>query len=628
MDHAQSRLDHPQRGLVLAALGVVFGDIGTSPLYALRECFTGHHGLQPTSDSILGVLSMVTWTLMLIISLKYMLLVLRADNRGEGGVLALMALIKPYFRHGGRRWRCVIVLGIFGASLLVADAMITPAISVLGAMEGLGAMKPQWGGLVLPASVGILVGLFAVQRFGTGRIGLVFGPVIVTWFLALGLVGLWRVIGTPSVLLALDPRYAVGLWAHHPGYAFTVLGSVFLTITGAEAMYADMGHFGIRAIRAGWFRVALPGLLFNYYGQAAVLLHDPAAAPHLFYETAPMWLRPAMLVLATMATIIASQAVISGTFSLASQAVQFDLTPRLVVRRTSPTAYGQVYVPAINLLLMVGTIYLMLEFKSSSNLAAAYGIAVSINMLFTTVLLAAATRFIWRWPLWQIALLLPPLIVIDGLFAGSNLLKVGSGGWIPLLIAIAGTVVMMTWSRGRALIRARMEQDIPDLEVFLKDVRGLDTARIPGTAVYFTEDPARAPRAWLHNFIHNRAVHQTVILLTVRTSLDPYIDASRRVTCEDLGGRFFRVKIAYGFMEQPDVPHALAALPEDVRPEPIRTSYFLGRVQVSLRHGHTKQMAHWRRGLFAWLARNAMNTPDYFRLPPNRVVELGAQVPL
>ncbi len=617
-----------QRGLVLAALGVVFGDIGTSPLYALRECFTGHQGLPLAADTILGVLSMVTWTLLLVISVKYMILVLRANNRGEGGVLALMALVTTYFRQGGRRWRSITVLGIFGASLLVADAMITPAISVLGAMEGIGAMKPHWSGLVLPASIGILVALFATQRFGTGRIGMVFGPVIVIWFLALGLIGLWQVFASPSVLVAFDPRHAIGLCMHHPGHAFAVLGSVFLTVTGAEAMYADMGHFGTRAIQTGWFRIALPGLLLNYFGQAAVLLRDPATAPHLFYETAPPWSRPALIVLATIATVIASQAVISGTFSLATQAVQLDLTPRLVVQRTSATAYGQVYVPMINWMLMVGTVYLMLEFRSSSNLAAAYGIAVSINMLFTTLLLAVAAHLIWRWPIWRVALALLAFVAIDALFVASNLLKIESGGWIPLLIAAAGTAIMTTWSRGRALVRARMEKDIPDLEVFLRDVRRLEGARIPGTAVYFTEDPTRAPRAWLHNFIHNRALHQSVILLTIKSSLEPYADEEDRITCEDLGDRIFRVAVTYGFMEQPDVPKALASLPDDVRPQPNRTSYFLGRVQVSLRHEGKRDMAFWRRGLFAWLARNAMNTPDYFRLPPNRVVELGALVPL
>lgn len=617
-----------QRAIVLGALGVVFGDIGTSPLYAVRECFSGPHGLPAQPEIILGVLSMVFWTLMLVISLKYMALVLRADNKGEGGVLALMALVTAHFRSGGKRWRSFTVLGIFGASLLLADAMITPAISVLGAMEGLGAVRAEWQPWILPIAVGILVILFATQHHGTGQIGKVFGPVMLVWFAVLGILGTASIARNPGVLCAIDPRHAATICFSDPARAFIVLGSVFLTVTGAEAMYADMGHFGTRAIRIGWFAVAMPGLLLNYFGQGAVLLRDPSAAEHLFYAVAPAWAQPALLVLATVATMIASQAVIAGAFSLAAQAVQLDLTPRLMVRRTSASAYGQVYVPAINWALMLGTIYLALEFGTSSNLAAAYGVAVSLDMTIATLLLAIAAHVVWRWPLWKIAALIVVFLPLDLSFVSSNLLKIASGGWLPLLVAFAGTAIMTTWSRGRALVRQRMEQDIPDLEIFLDDIRGRKPLRVPGTAVFLTENARRVPRAWLHNYLHNKIVHQRVLLLSVRTTLEPTVPAAERLDAEDLGDGIHRVTLRYGFMEQPNVPRALEQLPPEIRPSPNSISYFLGRVQVSLRHEGKSAMVGWRRGLFAWLARNAMNTPDYFRLPPNRVVELGAQVPL
>lgn len=613
---------------VLGALGVVFGDIGTSPLYAVRECFTGSHGLATQPETILGVLSMVFWTLLLVISLKYMALVLRADNKGEGGVLALMALVTAHFRSGGKRWRSFTILGIFGASLLLADAMITPAISVLGAIEGLGALRAEWHPWILPIAVAILVVLFATQHRGTGQIGMVFGPVMLVWFSVIGILGFASVAKNPAVLCAIDPRHALGICFSDPARAFIVLGSVFLTVTGAEAMYADMGHFGINAIRKGWFAVSMPGLLLNYFGQGAVLLRDPSAAEHLFYAVAPPWAQPALLVLATVATMIASQAVIAGAFSLATQAVQLDLTPRLMVRRTSAQAYGQVYVPAINWFLMLGTIYLALEFGSSANLAAAYGVAVSLDMTITTLLLAIAAHVVWRWPLWKIAAVIVVFLPLDLSFVSSNLLKIASGGWLPLLVALAGTTLMTTWSRGRALVRERMEQDIPELDLFLDDVRKRKPHRVPGTAVFLTEDARRVPRAWLHNYLHNKVVHQRVLLLSVRTTLEPTVPIEDRLTTEDLGDGIHRVTLHYGFMQQPNVPRALELLPPEIRPAPSSTSYFLGRVQVSLRHEGKTEMAGWRRGLFAWLARNAMNTPDYFRLPPNRVVELGAQVPL
>lgn len=626
-----SQIEPSPRGkhaAVLGALGIVFGDIGTSPLYAMRECFTGRHGLPAEPAIILGVVSMVFWTLMLVISLKYMALVLRADNKGEGGILALMALVTAHFRSGGKRWRSLTILGIFGASLLLADAMITPAISVLGAMEGLGAVRAEWHPWILPIAIAILVVLFATQHHGTGQIGMVFGPVMLVWFSVIGVLGLASVCQNPAILCALDPRHAIGICFSDPTRAFVVLGSVFLTVTGAEAMYADMGHFGTRAIRSGWFAVAMPGLLFNYFGQGAVLLRDPSAAQHLFYDVAPGWAQPGLLVLATVATMIASQAVIAGAFSLATQAVQLDLTPRLLVQRTSAAAFGQVYVPAINWFLMLGTIYLALEFGSSSNLAAAYGVAVSLDMTITTLLLAIAAHAVWRWPLWKIAAAVAIFLPLDLAFVSSNLLKILSGGWLPLLVAFAGTAVMTTWSRGRALVRERMEQDIPDLNLFLDDIRKRKPHRVPGTAVFLTEDARRVPRAWMHNFLHNRIVHQQVLLLSVRTTLEPTVSIADRVKSEDLGEGIHRVTLRYGFMQQPNVPRALELLPPEIRPATTSTSYFLGRVQVSLRHEGKKQMAGWRRALFAWLARNAMNTPDYFRLPPNRVVELGAQVPL
>lgn len=616
------------KAAVLVALGVVFGDIGTSPLYAMRECFSGRHGLVAEPENILGVMSMVFWTLTLVISIKYMALVLRANNHGEGGVLALMALVTSFFTVGCKRWKSLTVLGIFGASLLLADAMITPAISVLGAVEGLSAVHADWRPWILPIGIGFLVLLFMNQHRGTGQIGLIFGPVMLAWFIAIGGLGLGSLIRNPAALAAIDPRHAIGICFSDPGRAFVVLGSVFLTVTGAEAMYADMGHFGTRAIRIGWFAVSMPCLLLNYFGQGALLLRDPGAAEHLFYAVAPAWSRPALLVLATAATLIASQAVIAGAFSLATQAVQLDLTPRLMVRRTSAHAYGQVYVPAINWMLMAGTVYLAIEFRSSSNLAAAYGVAVSLDMTITTILLAIAAATVWKWAPWKVAGLLIIFLPLDFSFVSSNLLKITSGGWLPLLVAFLGTLVMTTWARGRALVRKRMEADIPELDIFLDDIRHRKPQRVQGTSVFLTENARRVPRAWLHNFLHNKIVHQNVLLLSVRTTLQPTVSDADRITVEDLGDGIHRVTLHYGFMQQPNVPHALGLLEEPLRPKPATTSYFLGRVQVSLRHEGKSEMVLWRRGLFAWLARNAMNTPDYFRLPPNRVIELGAMVPL
>ena len=628
MNPSKNPPTHGSHAAVIGALGVVFGDIGTSPLYAVRECFAGRHGIPAEPANILGVLSMVFWTLTLVISIKYIVLVLRADNQGEGGILALMALVTSLFTAGCRRWKTLTVPGIFGASLLLADAMITPAISVLSAVEGLSAVHPDWRAWILPVGIGFLIALFAGQHRGTGQIGMIFGPVMMVWFVVIGVLGLASLVGNPSVLTAIDPRHAIYMAVGDPGRAFTVLGSVFLTVTGAEAMYADMGHFGIHGIRKGWFAITMPCLLLNYFGQGALLLRDPGAAEHLFYAVAPHWLRPALLVLATAATLIASQAVIAGAFSLATQAVQLDLTPRLMVRRTSAQAYGQVYVPAINWMLMAGTVYLAIEFGSSSNLAAAYGVAVSLDMTITTILLAIAAGTVWKWAPWKIIGVILVFLPLDLSFVSSNLMKIASGGWLPLLVAFLGTLVMTTWSRGRALVRKRMESDIPDLDIFLNDIRQRKPQRVAGTSVFLTENASRVPRAWLHNFLHNKIVHRNVLLLSVRTTLQPTVSDADRVTAEDLGDGIHRVTLHYGFMQQPNVPEALGLLEEGIRPSPGTTSYFLGRVQVSLRHEGKSEMALWRRGLFAWLARNAMNTPDYFRLPPNRVIELGAMVPL
>jgi KUP system potassium uptake protein len=610
--------------LTLGALGVVYGDIGTSPLYAIRECFHGEYGVDVTPENVLGILSLVLWSLVIVISVKYLGFVLRADNRGEGGILALVALVVPRYAPRNTAW--LAPLGLFGAALLYGDGMLTPAISVLSAVEGLEVVAPGLRHLVIPTTLVILIGLFLIQRHGTGRVGALFGPVMVVWFVTLAALGLRGIADHPSVLQAISPHHAANFFAHNGWHGFTVLAAVFLVVTGGEALYADMGHFGARPIRLGWFGLALWALLLNYFGQGALVLTDPEAAHSPFYRLAPTWAVWPLVALATGATVIASQAVISGAFSLTHQAVQLGYAPRLAISHTSAEERGQIYVAPVNWMLLIAACALVVGFGSSSNLAAAYGMAVSAEILLTTTLLCVVAWQRWGWRRGAIALALL-LLPFDFAFFGSNLLKLTHGGWFTLVVGAVVYVLMNTWKRGREVLRERLEEAALPLELFLPDLETSTLPRVPGTAVFLTGDPAGTPPALLHNIKHNKVVHERTILLTVITEDVPYMVDSERYTVKPLDQGFCRVVARYGFMEIPNVPAVL----ENVRSErfPIdldQVSYFLGREQLIPTGG--SGMGRWRETLFAYLSRNAQSANTYFRVPPNRVVELGAQVEL
>jgi len=615
--------------LMLGALGVVFGDIGTSPLYALRECFLSNGralALQP--DNILGVLSVMFWVLIVIISIEYVTFVLRADNDGEGGILSLMALLVTKSK-GQTRWRRYFVaIGLFGAALIFADAMITPAISVISAVEGLEAQTPALAPYVVPVALGILVALFAAQRFGTARIGTVFGPLMLLWFAVLGLLGLNSLWQTPEVLAAINPIYAVNFFLNNGLLAFLVMGSVFLVVTGGEALYADMGHFGRLPIRNAWFFVAMPGLLLTYFGQGALLLRDPSAVDHLFFATVPEPLLLPMVVLATCASTTASQAVISGAFSVATSAVQLGFMPRFEIRQTSSDAIGQVYLPAVNWTLMAGTVGLVVWLQESGRLAGAYGVAVSMTMLGTTLLLYFVARHVWmlRRPL--ALLLVVPFLCIDTLFFSANLTKIPAGGWLPTVAAIAIYLLMTTWKQGRDALNTSLSEENLGLDLFIMSLAAEAPLRVPGTAVFLTGQKEGVPRALLHNMKHNRVLHQQVILLTVESARVPYVAEAERVTLEPAGEGISRMFLRYGFLERPNLPRELAAFS---RRDPafsydeMETTFFLGRETILVTRTGRK-LARWRRLFFAYLLRNAASAARYFQLPPNRVVEIGAQI--
>ena len=614
--------------LTLTALGVVYGDIGTSPLYALRECFHGPHAVAVSRANVFGVLSLVFWAMVIVVSVKYLVFILRADNDGEGGILSLAALVVPArAAHGGRaRW--LLLLGLFGAALLYGDGVITPAISVLSAVEGLEVATPFFQPYVVPATIVILVALFVFQKHGTARMGIVFGPVIVVWFLTLAALGLYRLVEVPAVLAAVNPAWALRFFAANGWQAFVVLGSVFLVATGAEALYADMGHFGRLPIRLGWFAIVLPSLLLNYFGQGALLISEPQAAVNPFYRMGPAWMTYPQVVIATAATVIASQAVISGAYSLTRQAVQLGYTPRLDIAHTSARERGQIYVPAVNWALMLACIGLVLAFRTSSNLAAAYGIAVTSTMVITTLLFYFVVHRRWRWPAWAAALLCGGFLVVDAAFLGANALKIAQGGWFPLALAAVVFTFMATWKTGRRILAERLARGAIPLSSFLQSVmRGESRfVRVPGAAVYMHSSVSGTPPALLHNLKHNLALHETVLLLTVETQDVPRVDAADRLAIEALEHGFYRLVLRYGFMEEPDVPAALARvrLPGVDDFDPRRVSYFLSR-ETLLATAHPG-MWLWREKLFAWMTRNARPASSYFNLPPNRVVELGMQV--
>ncbi|MDF2494650.1 potassium transporter Kup [Sphingomonas sp.] len=610
--------------LALGAVGVVYGDIGTSPLYAMKEVFVGHHPLAVDQLHIFGVVSLVFWSLVLIVTCKYVMTILRADNNGEGGSLALLALIQR--RSGaGKRWEPgLVVLGVLATALFFGDCMITPAISVLSAVEGLATVEQRFDSFVIPIAVTILIGLFYLQSVGTARVGRLFGPIMMVYFITLSVLGLYHVVAQPDILLALDPRWAFRFAAADGMLAFLALGSVVLAVTGAEALYADMGHFGRKPIAYAWLWFVFPALMLNYLGQGALMLSDPAAAKNPFFLMAPEEWRLPLVILATMATVIASQAVITGAYSVVQQAVQLGLMPRLRIDHTSASAAGQIYIPSINWALLTMVLLLILGFRESSNLAAAYGIAVTGTMFISTCMVAVLIQRVWHWPLWAVVPFVAAFLCIDGLYFSSNLTKVPDGGWFPLLVAIIVFVLLTTWATGRKLMLERMREGAMPIKVFIGSAAGSAT-RVPGTAVFMTSTPEGVPHALLHNLKHNRVLHERVILLTVKVSDMPYVAEEARFEHKALGEGFHRVILRYGFMESPDIPAALKSFNDcDGEFRMMETSFFLSRQTLlpSARPG----MAIWREKLFAWMLRNAESAMEFFRLPTNRVVELGSQI--
>lgn len=613
--------------LSLAALGVVYGDIGTSPLYAIRECFYGPHAVTPTHGHVLGVLSLIFWALIIVISVKYLAVVLRADNHGEGGILSLMALATPIkpSRRGERTW--LVLLGLFGAALLYGDGIITPAISVLGAMEGLSVATPGLQPLIVPITVLILIALFWFQSHGTARIGKVFGRVTLVWFAVLAVLGAAQVVREPTVLAAVNPMYGVRFFADTGWHGFLVLGSVFLVVTGGEALYADMGHFGTRPIRIDWFAVVLPSLLLNYFGQGALLLETPSAAENPFYLLAPTWAIYPMILLALAAAVIASQAVISGAYSLTMQAVQLGFIPRMKIDHTSAREIGQVYLAGVNWALMFGSVAVVLAFKTSSNLAAAYGIAVTSTMVITTLLLHVVARERWGWSAALAGAMVAVFLLIDLAFFGANIVKVAQGGWLPLGLAALIFIVMTTWKAGRRLLMERIERLAMPLDEYVRTALGdPGLARVAGTAVFMNGAASKTPSALRHNLEHNRVLHERVLFVTVKTQPVPHVPEEQRLEVAPMSQGIFKIAIHSGFLEQTNVPEALSAASSlGIGPfDPTTATYFLGRETIISTRG--SGMARWREKLFALISRNATPPTTFFSLPPDRVVELGEQV--
>jgi KUP system potassium uptake protein len=613
--------------LTLTALGVVYGDIGTSPLYALRECFRAEYGIHPNPPNIVGVLSLITWSLILVVSVKYIVFILRADNRGEGGILALLALLLHHRRRTtDRRRRLVLIsLGLFGAALLYGDGVITPAISVLGAIEGLQVSAPALGQFVVPISLVILFVLFMVQRFGTTLVGTAFGPVMLLWFVTIATLGVRAIARAPEVLAALNPLHGLAFFGAHGLAGFLTLGAVVLVVTGGEALYADMGHFGKRPIRIAWFGVVLPALLLNYFGQGALLLERPEAASNPFYLLAPPAFQWPLLLIATTAAIVASQALISGAFSLTQQSVQLGYSPRMQIIHTSSSEAGQIYIPEVNKALMVGCLLLVLGFRNSSALSAAYGIAVTGTMAITSLLFAVVARTRWGWSKLHVGVIITLFLVIDLSFLLANVVKIEHGGWVPLAMAAGVYVLMSTWKRGRTQLGAIQDAGALPLDLFLGGIDRNPPVRVKGTAVFMTSSPDGVPVVLLHHLKHNKVLHDTVVLLSVVTKGVPEVPAERSVSLQRLGHGFVRVIAAYGFMQSPNIPAVLArAAAQGVPVPPMETSYYLGRERLVLT-GHAR-MQRWRKKLFALMSRNARSATEFFQIPPNRVVELGAQI--
>ena len=622
---------HSQAGmvaLVAGAVGVVFGDIGTSPLYTIKEMFHPHFGLTPDPDTVRGLLSLGFWSLLLVVTLKYVIVIMRADNEGEGGIMALTALAQRSLAKGSRMSYTVGILGIFGAALFFGDGMITPPITVLGAVEGLEVVSPVFKQWVVPISLVILTGLFAFQRFGTAKVGKAFGPVMIVWFIVLASFGLYNIAQNPSVLAALNPYWAWHFFVTHDWHAVLILGAVVLTVTGGEALYADMGHFGKRPIRWGWFGFVLPALVLNYYGQGAVLLRHPEAVANPFYMSIPDWAQIPMLVLATTAAAVASQAVITGAFSVTRQAIQLGYLPRLHIKYTSKDTIGQIYVPSVNLMLYLAVVVLVLSFQSSGALATAYGLSVTGTMLIDTLLLAIVAYT--RWPdsrKWVLPLCAVFLVIdLAFLFANGAKLLTGIGAWVPLFIGITAFTMMRTWRRGRELLHGEVQKEGIRLDTFLPGLMLAPPVRVPGTAIFLTADKGVVPHALLHNLKHNKVLHERNVFLTVETLTVPYAPKKKRLKIDPIGDDFYRVVISYGFAETPDVPQALMGSCDQggVYFDPMETTYFASRETVVARR--QGGMPIWRDKLFAAMHRNAAPATGFFRIPGNRLVELGAQV--
>jgi KUP system potassium uptake protein len=611
--------------LSLAALGVVYGDIGTSPLYAIRECFHGEYGIDPSPDNVLGVLSLMIWSILLVVTLKYLTFILRADNNGEGGVVALTALVRSQiFAERGRKW-FLVALGLFGGALLYGDGMITPAISVLSAVEGLRIITPNLQPYVIPVTVVILTLLFLVQRRGTAGVGMLFGPITLVWFCVIGILGLREVIRDPVVLGAINPWHGLTFLAANRLHGFLVLGAVFLVVTGAEALYADMGHFGRRPIRLAWFAVVLPALLCSYFGQGALLIARPEEANHPFYGIVPDAILIPMVVLATAATIIASQAVISGAYSLTRQAIQIGYLPRLQIIHTSRTEIGQIYIPQINWMLMVTTIALVLGFQTSSKLAAAYGVTVTTTMWITTILFYAVARQRWGWNRLAAGLLAGAFLVIDLAFFGANIMKIFHGAWFPLLIGAVTFMLMTTWKKGRELLAERMQARSESLDRFVANITAEPPLRVAGKAVFLSGNPGITPPSLRHNLKHNKVLHSEVAVLTIATKEIPRVPRDEKVEVNEIGPGFYGVEARFGFMEEPNVPYVLALAEEKgMHFELDETSFFLGRERLLPRK--EPGMRLWRSNIFAFMSRNALNATAFFHIPPEQVVELGAQI--
>ncbi|PLZ02723.1 potassium transporter Kup [Burkholderia sp. WAC0059] len=615
-----------QSSLAVAAIGVVFGDIGTSPLYSLKEAFSPDHGIPLNNASILGVTSLLFWAIMVVVSVKYVLFVMRADNDGEGGVLALMALALRSFSRASRTAAVLTLLGIFGACMFYGDAVITPAISVISAVEGLEIAAPEFSHLVLPLTMVILIALFWIQRHGTALVGRLFGPIMVIWFIVLAVLGLVHIVAAPIIISALNPYYAFTFMSAHVLQAYVVLGSVVLVLTGAEALYADMGHFGPKPIRVAWYVLVMPSLVLNYFGQGALLIRDHHAIINPFFLLAPNWALLPLVVLSTVATVIASQAVISGAYSLTSQAILLGYVPRMKVLHTSDLAIGQIYVPIVNWVLLVIILCIVVGFKSSDNLAAAYGIAVTATMVITTVLACVVMVRVWNWNKFLVALIIAGFMTVDLGFFGSNLLKVADGGWLPLGIGGLLFFLLTTWYKGRMIVKERTAADGIPLMPFLQGLLAHPPHRVSGTAIYLTGSDALVPVGLLHNLKHNKVLHERTIFLTF-TILDvPYVDHTERLYVKDIGGGLYLVKATYGFNETPDVKAVLLEVGrmEDMTFELMDTSFFLARETVV--PTQLPGMSIWRERVFAWMHQNAAKPTDFFSIPANRVVELGTKI--